>query len=574
MQGSHRHLLAALAAGMFLLAGPEATGSSDPLQLAALSERESIASGAVQTLPPDDLVKEAQELLTRLGRYAGPVDGQFNQQLAEALAGVVGHSSGSAELEPEPLLTRDVLDRIALMVDVGLMQDRLQEAAERQKDDARRALDGSSETRQLLGRAIYVPLDPERDSAGCFADPGARCLLTEALAAAEVVLDRKQRDWAYSEILTAQARAGLLENALATTSRLTDPRNVLAALRRIAASLADAGRFDVARDIANAIPEAQTSAFALLDVAASASQGGEAVLAAEIAELVGNAGHRPDGQGEIILRLAALRQGMGQSDEARRLRDRYLSDLPLRDDLRDAALVGLAESLADAGAPEQASEILGRRSKGAKNAVSARIAIAAAFGRAGDPDRGLAALAGIQAARYRAVGMAGLASIPELDPAMAVAIAEVAELTADRVELSYARSYAFARIAETWQKLGLPDRGVALLPRIDDKRLKATAVWRQLALTGGKGSGAGDDLVALARKSIDGMSDRLALVWLLCGLELEVGSDIARRFGEDGFLEEAIGVARSIQDPWFRARAWARIAEVKAASPEQENMSR
>jgi hypothetical protein len=70
------------------------------------------------------------------------------------------------------------------------------------------------------------------------------------------------------------------------------------------------------------------------------------------------------------------------------------------------------------------------------------------------------------------------------------------------------------------------------------------------------------------------MSDRLALVWLLCGLELEVGSDIARRFGEEGFLEEAIGVARSIQDPWFRARAWARIAEVKAASPEQENMSR
>ena len=550
------------------LAGFDSTGSvarADGLQLAALSERESKVIVRHSTVAPDPLVRRAQEMLTRLGRYAGPVDGMFNQELAEAIAAVTNRApSLPGTTEPEMLLTREIVDRISLMLDVDRMQDRLRDAGERQREQARRALDGSEEARDLLERAVYVPIGPDRNPDACFADPGARCLLTEALASAETVLDRKQRDWAFSEILVAQARAGYLGNALATVGKLGDPRAVLVAMRRIAGAQAGRGDLDVAADIARRIPGVDQRIQALLDVAIAAHAAGHADLSGQLAaEAMPPASPESDIVGELFLRAIGIWAALGDSVRSDELLARYVERLPADGDRRSTAILALVERLADSGRTEEAELWLQRRTDEAGSAVSARIAIALAHAREGRGDRALAALAGITQPRYKVVGLARAAAVMAADMPTATAIAEVAELAALRIELSYARSYAYARLVDSWIALGDLDRAGNALDRIDDDRLRALAAWRIVA-SGEARADVRTELVAIAERSLAAISDSLARVWLLCGLEAEFPGIRGRFGGGPGFAEEAVGIARTIGDPWFRSRAWARISRVYA----------
>lgn len=551
-----------------ILAGFNVTGSpvrADGWQLAALSERDSKVATRRSVVAPDRLVRRAQELLTRLGRYPGPVDGLFSQELAEAIAAVTNQTpSLPGSIEPDILLTQEIVDRISLMVDVDRMQGRLRDAGERQREQARRALDGSEEARDLLERAVYVPIGPDRNPDACFSDPGARCLLTEALASAETVLDRKQRDWAFSEILVAQARAGYLGNALATVGRLGDPRAVLVALRRIAGAQAGRGDLDTAADIARRIPGADQQVQALLDVAVAAHATGYAELSGQLAaEAMRFAQPRTDSAGDLLLRTIGLWAALGDSARSDELLARYVERLPVDGDRRETAILALVERLADSGRTDEAELWLGRRMDKAGNAVSARIAIALAHARTGWGDRALAALAGITQPRYKVVGLARVATVMTVDMPSATAIAEVAELAALRIELSYARSYAYARLVDSWIALGDPDRAGKALDRIDDDRLRALAAWRIVA-AGEPRTEVRTELVAVAERSLAGISDSLARVWLLCALEAEFPG-IRRQYGDrPGFAAEAVDIARTIGDPWFRSRAWARISRVYA----------
>jgi tetratricopeptide (TPR) repeat protein len=563
-------------AALFVLTFAKGAALADGVQFAALSERGSAVSLRRSAMPPDPLVRRAQELLTRLGRYVGPVDGLFSQELAEAIAAVTNRAPPTpGSTEPEMLLTQEVVDRISLMVDVDRMQDRLRDAAERQREDARRALDASEDARDLLGRAVFVPIGPDRNPDACFADPGARCLLTEALAAADAVLDRKQRDWAYSEILVAQARAGYLGNALATIGKLGDPRTVMVALRRIAESLARRGDFEIATDIARRVPGVEQQRQALLDIAAAAlSHGDQALVAALTAEAEPLGKTEADGAGDILLRAIGLWSAIGKRERADILLSRYVERMPSAGDRRESAILALSERLADSDRAEEAEQWLRRRQNVAGDAVSARIAIALAHARAGDGDRGLSTLSGISQPRYKVVGLARLAAAMASDQAAATAIAEVAEVAAASIELSFARSYAYARLVDCWIALGHIERAEKALDRIADRRLRVTAAWR-IVSAGGNGLATRDELVAVAERSLANMSDRLAQVWLLCSLESEFPGARKRLGAEQEFSEEAIDIARTMSDPWFRARAWARISRVFAGdSPDETEPSR
>lgn len=551
-----------------ILAGFNVAGSpvrADGLQLAALSERDSKVATRHSAMAPDPLVRRAQELLTRLGRYVGPVDGLFSQELAEAIAAVTNRTSSlPGSIEPEILLTQEIVDRISLMVDVDRMQDRLRDAGERQREQARRALDGSEEARDLLERAIYVPIGPDRNPDACFSDPGARCLLTEALASAEAVLDRKQRDWAFSEILVAQARAGYLGNALATVGKLGDPRAVLVALRRIAGVQAGRGDLDIAVDIARRIPGDEQRIQALLDVAVAANATGNAELSGQLAgEAMRIARPETDGTGDLLLRAIGLWAALGDSARSDELLARYVERLPAGGDRRETAILALVERLADSGRPDEAELWLGRRQDKAGSAVSARLAVALAHARTGRGDRSLAALAGITQPRYKAVGLARVATVMAADLPSARAVAEVAELAASRIELSYARSYAYARLVDSWIALDDLGRAGKALDRIDDDRLRVLAAWRIVA-AGEARTEVRTGLVAIAERSLAAIADSLARVWLLCGLESEFPGIRRHHGGGPGFAAEAVDIARTIGDPWFRSRAWARISRVYA----------
>ncbi|MEQ8710472.1 MAG: hypothetical protein RIC36_15915 [Rhodospirillales bacterium] len=537
---------------------------SELLQVAALSGQGSTTGGAVLLLDPDPPVTRAQELLTRLGRYAGPVDGRFNQQLAEALAGITGGPAvPSDRLEPDPLLTRDLVDRLALMVDVDLMQERLAGATERQREQARRALQDSKDTRDFLERAVAVPVTSNRDPEGCFSDPGTRCLLTEALAAADAVLDHRQRDWAYSEILVAQANAGYLGNALATTQQLSDPRAVLVGMRRIAGALVRAVPGPLAAETAAAIPDPQQQSAAFLDIAELYLQDGRPDEAEQALRAADTGG--PDGRQtapDDLLRSASVWLKLGNEAQYSGMIDHYRALLPVEAGARRAAELALVERLAELDRLDEAEQAFAPYAARNDDQVSARIALALAHARSGDSDRALVVLAGVRQLRYKAVGLARLALLVYRDPDRALPLAELAVMIASRIELSYARSYAFARIVDVWIALDDLQAAEEALQQIDDDRLKAVAALRLLSVKTRPDDKAGiPDLMAVARGSIDAVPDRLARVWLLCSLDAEFGNGAEGRFAGIAYRSEAIDLARSIRDPWFRARAWARISE-------------
>lgn len=536
----------------------------EPVQVAALSGQGSTTGGTLLLLDPDPLVVRAQELLTRLGRYAGPVDGRFNQQLAEALTGITGMPAASQDrLEPDPLLTRDVVDRLVLMVDVDLMQERLAGATERQREQARQALEGSKDTRDFLERAVTAPVAVNRDVDGCFADPGARCLLTEALAAADVVLDRKQRDWAYSEILVAQANAGYLGNALATAQQLSDPRAVLVGMRRIAGALVRAVPGPLAAETAAAIPDPRQQSAAFLDIAEVHLQDGRLPEARQAA-LAAGAGGQDDLQisPDDMLRSAALWLKLGDEVQFAGMLDHYRSQLPAEAGARKAAELALVERLASLDRLPEAEQAFAPFAARNEDQVSARIALALALARSGEGDRALVMLGGVRQLRYKAVGLARLAILLRHERERAIAVADLSMMVAGRIELSYARSYAYGRLVDVWMALEDMPAAERALDEIEDDRLKAVAALRLLS-TGEYRDAATDqrDLATVARRSIDGVADRLARVWLLCSLEAEFGGQPDSRSSGIAYRAEAIDIARSIRDPWFRARAWARISE-------------
>ncbi|MRG73672.1 hypothetical protein GH722_18055 [Alphaproteobacteria bacterium HT1-32] len=547
----------------YAIAAPPETGNGQ-VQIAALSGQGATTGGARLLLDPDPLVVRAQELLTRLGRYAGPVDGRFNQQLAEALAGITGVSAASQDrLEPDPLLTRDVVDRLALMVDVDLMQERLAGATERQREQARQALEGSKDTRDFLERAVTAPVTANRDADGCFADPGARCLLTEALAAADVVLDRKQRDWAYSEILVAQANAGYLANALATAQQLSDPRAVLVGMRRIAGALVRAVPGPLAAETATAIPDPRQQSAAFLDIAEVHLQDGRLPEARQAALAAGTGG-QSDLQisSDDMLRSAAVWLKLGNEAQFTGMLDHYRSRLPAEASARKAAELALVERLASLDRLPEAEQAFAPFAARNEDQVSARIALALALARSGEGDRALVMLGGVRQLRYKAVGLARLAILLRHERERAIAVADLSMMVAGRIELSYARSYAYGRLVDVWMALEDMPAAERALDEIEDDRLKAVAALRLLS-TGEYRDAATDqrDLATVARRSIDGVADRLARVWLLCSLEAEFGGQPDSRSSGIAYRAEAIDIARSIRDPWFRARAWARISE-------------
>ena len=85
------------------------------------------------------------------------------------------------------------------------------------------------------------------------------CLLSEALESAKAIGKAELRDWALGEILIAEARAGLGERAMETTSRINDPRLVMVALRDIAEAQAAGGNPEEALAAADIIPTTLTN---------------------------------------------------------------------------------------------------------------------------------------------------------------------------------------------------------------------------------------------------------------------------------------------------------------------------
>ncbi|MCR9221050.1 MAG: peptidoglycan-binding protein [Alphaproteobacteria bacterium] len=297
------------------------------LTLAAAPAPDAGSGGADPNAAPADLaagldaaaVSRLQEALAALGLYAGPTTGVYDRATHDAL---IAFRRDAGVARAAPLDAAELQDIEKKAAAATLLGD-LQRARAAEIDAARAALLSDPATRDLV-EAGSEPADPTRDAAACLARPTVRCLLDEAVESAKAVADDERRDWAFSDILAVQARAGLEPELLATLRRIEDPRRILRALRTIAVEHARGGDRAGAFAAADRIPDPDVRAAALADIA---QLDADAAAPLETPRLVGRGGESAPRDADSpprfhaidLIDLALVRLESGETEAARQL---------------------------------------------------------------------------------------------------------------------------------------------------------------------------------------------------------------------------------------------------------------
>ena len=228
------------------------------------------------------MVGRIQEVLTDLGIFAAPITGVFDAPTERAIR----IYQGQVDLDVDGQATRELLDHLETIGRGNRLVIRIAVIRSREMDEARQALSSRQETLELLADDALETADPTRDSTACFLEPTAKCLLGEALESAKGIADSKFRDWALGDLVVAQARAGLDEDAFRTAAKIEDPRLIIAALSNISQAQAASGRLSEARAMAEMVPDQWERLGALASIAVAEALSGNSNDAFEVARAV------------------------------------------------------------------------------------------------------------------------------------------------------------------------------------------------------------------------------------------------------------------------------------------------
>ena len=531
-------------------------------------------------------ILKLQRALAQIGLYLGPEDGHLND---DTVAAIRIYQQG-AGMKIDGRVTPELWDLLQNAVRVRALLRRLKTARETGKDKAREALLNHPATRDLVTADTVERADPTRDANACFDQPTARCLLDEAAESVKAVFRPEMRDWALGEILAAQARAGLIGKAMDTARRIRDPRLIMVALRDIAEAEAAAGLHAEALEAARTIPDTMKLVEAFVAIAEILSRRGETEAARQVLnEMAGLLGETSDAikrvsfltKAAVILSRGGDRDGAGE--HLKKAEAEARKQLAAAD--KAAALRYVASAMADMEQPQQALTMLGEiDSKSERISVLVRAATAQA--RAGDAAAALATADTIEAVRFRAVVLGGIAKsqaelgqIEDAHVTLDLALAAI-----DQIKVPYARSFATSRVALAMVQLVRAESAASPRPsahtsdsqpplspmtyrqaadtagRIDDNRLRAQTLWAIAAVQRRAGEDAGADATeVLAERATDAIISRLSRVWMYC----ELAETHARRNrSEEAWraFQHGIEAIRIIDNPWGRGRALARLA--------------
>jgi len=513
-------------------------------------------------------VEQIQRVLADMGLYLGPVDGHLND---ETRAAIRVYQQG-AGLKVDGKVTRELWDLLNNASRVRALLRRHDKARRTGRDVARRALLSHPATRDLVDVPNRERADPTRNIDACFNEPTVRCLLAEASESAKAVFRPELRDWALGEILVAEARAGLTENAMQTVRRIRDPRLIMVALRDIAEAEAASGRAEEARAAAEIIPDHDKQADALAAIAGIQVQRKEHAHARDtvqrLLDLIEDL--------EPAVRRVALRSRaaviLAQSgDEAGARRNMDAAEAEARGDIsaqaQATALRHVASALADMSRPADAISVVADISSDSER-TSALVSTAEAQVRAGDAAAALATADGIETVRFKAAVLGRIAQSQAQagDNAGAEATIKLALAAIDNISSAFARSYAISRVALAMASTGggTPafDKATETSKRIEDGRLRAQTLWSITAERRRVGDTDGAAATeAEAEDATDLIVSRLSQVWMFSDIAL-VHARHARPDDADDALRRALDVARSLENAWSRSRALARLAVV------------
>lgn len=520
------------------------------------------------------LIQRIQQGLAEQGFYLGVIDGQFGPKTEAAIRAY----QASAEMPVDGLPSEQLAIDLETGGKVGQLLNRLEKSRKTATEQAREALLAHPETRALLEGGEVDGTAPH-DAEACMAQPNPRCLLMEASIFAGDIDKPEMRDWALGEILSAQAKAGLASDALATTRRIHDPRLIVVALREIAKAQAAAGNTADALAAVEIIPDLMQQIEAYVSIAEVQAEMGQADAAAATAMHLLDYLQRVDSALVKITyrtRIAAILYNIGRTDDAAqqiRACEDLLASIRKTED-RNEAQRYIAAAYAENDQPTKAMEIL-KMVKASADDVPVLIAAATKLAQSGDADQALVTADSIEAVRYRALVLARIASYQAGagDLESARTSLDKAVEAARLIKFPFAKAYAFSRIALALNDVGISagndvdllNQAIETAHLITDDRLKAHIFWTIADERRRANDVAGATLArSTAVAATADIKSPFSRVWMLC----DIAIDRARGQDMDAAwtaFDEAMAEAKTITNPWGRARALGKVADTMTA---------
>jgi tetratricopeptide (TPR) repeat protein len=551
--------------------------------IAALNPDEQLNNNRQQFMPRSPLVERLQVLFAELKIYSGVIDGRLNDDLTAA----VQHYQSRAGLTVDGKVSEELLAHVEFKSEAEALLVRLDVVGSEQRVKAREKLQSVALTRSLLDPARKNQVaDLTRNRDICFQAPTVDCLVFEAIESAKAVGRPHFRDWTYGEIAVVQARLGQVEAARETAGRIQDPRLILVTLRNIAVALAKADKIQLALDSAAIIPDEWLKAEALVAIAVAQTRNGGWPQARQTMREIEQLINLPETTGDIDFKKTALTTGMarklvkaGDPSAAVRImkgeRDRIKALMIVDPSTKkrsgvSASLSTLAAGFAQIDEAEEARKLLDF-AVDIVHRRSVSVALARAYGRAGQDEPATAIINALEEPRYRSILLADMAryqALSGIDDRARINLARAETAVAAIAQgQKFAINHARERIATSWIALGdLGQAGEAAL-RITDAGIR-TGVWWQIAVAH-IDAGA----TQLAQKStnnaiasIASVKSTLDRVWLYCG-RVQIMAE--RRNNQQALLafSKAMEIARGIRHSWTRAQALVRLVEAFSALP-------
>jgi len=517
-----------------------------------------------------DLVRRIQVQLADQGFYLGPIDGRHGPQTEAAIKAY----QRSADLKIDGQATKRLARDLETGGQISELLTRLEGSRKKSTQAARDALLSNPQTRNLIEGAETTTQDSTHDSKACMEKPEPRCLLIEASNSARDIDKPEMRDWALGEILTAQARAGLAQDATVTTRRIHDPRLIMVALRDIAKARAEIGEINDAMAAVKIIPDVVQQVEAYVTIAELQGNRSTDLDASKIAQHVDPYLQRVPSQLLQIsfrTRLAVILHKAGFTQQSRDYLTQAQEQVSAIEDSENMSKAQryIAAAYAESGDAERALDILKTDTNGGDD-IPVLIAAATGQAQSGAADTALLTADNIEAVRYRALVLARIASYQGgaglMDDAQATL--DKAKKAAVKIRFPFAKAYAYSRIALAFNDVGISMGGEQTLLTealdaahlIRDDRLKAHIFW-----TIADERRRGNDLDGATRaqdqasKATDDITSPFSRVWMLC----DIAKERAKRKEYDAawsVFNMGLNEAKTITNPWGRARALGKAA--------------
>ena len=552
------------------------TSPSDLLVDVALKPGTVTHSRFTVLAPISPLVLFAQQMLSELDLYSGPLDGRLNDDVETAVR-TFQRRSGMA---PDGRIDERLVSRLEFAGQAGRLVGRLDDLRRQQQEQARAALASTAVTRSLLTGATRLGVaDPTRNTSACLSEPTVPCLLRESIEAAKAINRPHFRDWVLGEVVSVQARTDAMAGALATAGLIDDPRLVIVALKRMVAAAADADQIDTAETTAALIPDAWVRTEARISIVSAYLRHGRIGQARSLATRIESEVLVADGgrsRASVLLKLAGALIGGGSVTGATQTLEKAVQLVrgsaneqppdaggPKAIDPDAVDIASIAAGFARVGRIERARQLF---SEIDDESYRETALIEAAGSRAATGDvRGARAYAdAIQTPRFH---LAALIRIAEAHrdrgrQREAVSILPVAVQASTRIGdgLNYARSDALSRVATLWATLGDPDQAMTLAGRISDDRVRSSTMWAAAAIVKASDS-ISEHLERTASRQTERVASTLDRVWILANAAAAFAA-AARPSTARGLFDRGLRIAAEMKSPWGRAQALVKLADV------------